>query len=62
MSTVLAAGTTSTMTFIVVIGLMGLAGILAGGAWQLREHRVMAVVLGLASLLALAGGILWQVT
>lgn len=48
------------MTWIVVIGLMGLAGILAGGAWQMREHRVVAVVLGLAALLALAGGILWQ--
>ncbi len=61
MSAVLAAGGQSTMTWIAVIGLMGLAGILAGGAWQMREHRVVAVVLGLAALLALAGGILWQV-
>lgn len=61
MSAVLAAGTTSTMTWIVVIALMGLSGILAGGAWQMRENRVVAVVLGLAALLSLAGGIMWQV-
>ena len=50
------------MTWVVAIGLMGLGGILVGGAWQVREHKGLAIVLAIAALLAIAGGILWQVT
>ncbi|GAB3302202.1 hypothetical protein EK0264_01635 [Epidermidibacterium keratini] len=45
-----------------VLGLMALAGALAGGAWSLRKRSIVfAVILGLAALLALAAGIMQQV-
>jgi len=47
---------------VLAYGLLAVAGILVGGAWVAREHnRVVTVVLGLLALLALVGGVLWQI-
>lgn len=42
--------------------LLGLAGLLTGGAWSLRQQgasRTAVVVTGVLAVLALAGGVLW---
>ncbi|MGH3713997.1 MAG: hypothetical protein ACRDT4_11135 [Micromonosporaceae bacterium] len=42
--------------------LLGLAGILGGGAWSLRQQGASGTAIGVVSLLAVvafAGGVLW---
>lgn len=50
------------MSSILPIALMGLAGVLVGGAWSLHRQgapRTNVILLGVLALAALAGGILW---
>jgi hypothetical protein len=50
------------MSSIVPVALMGLAGVLLGGAWSLHRQgaaRGSVATLGVLAVVALAGGILW---
>ncbi|WP_170108441.1 hypothetical protein [Actinophytocola xinjiangensis] len=47
---------------VVVIGLLALAGFLLGGVYSTyRTAKALAVALGLAAAIAVAGAILWMV-
>lgn len=50
------------MSSVLPVALMGLAGVLLGGAWSLHRQdapRGNVVVMLVLALLALAGGVLW---
>ena len=47
----------------VVIGLLAVAGILVGGVYSTyKTAKVMAIVLGVAAVLAIVGAIVWLVS
>ena len=51
------------MSSIAPILLLGLGGILGGGAWSVHKQgapKLVVIALGVVALLAVAGGVLWM--